>query len=379
MNKKEVLEIRKQFSHENCAISRICGCYVDHEKNKRLETTDAFLSLPEEETFKYFEIFKKTLSGTLGKNLINMEFPLEQEKAGGTQEFLLRLRDSQLKDKALLDEFYAKVIDNYIYESNYYIILIYAAYDVPGKTNDGIEMYDAGDEVYNYILCSICPVNLTKEGLSYNSVTNSIEDRNRDWLVEDTAKGFLFPAFTDRSTDIHSVLYYTKKAEDIQPQFIEEMLGSEVPMTAESQKVSFNTIVEETLGNECEYEIVKNIHENLNTMIADNKDNPEPLEITKQTVKNIFEQSGVTNEKIENVDHTYKEVVGDKEVLLAHNIVSSRKFSIETPDVIIKVNPDRADLIETRIIDDRQYIMIAVDDNIEVNGVTVSRTRKNEE
>ena len=164
MNKKEILEIRKQFTPANCAITRICGCYVDHEKNKKLESKEAFLSLPEEEAFKYFDIFKKTLSGTVGKNMLNLEFPLEAEMPGGTQEFLLKLRDSRLEDDMLLDEFYDKVIATYEYAENYYIILIHAMYDIPGKTSDGLEMFDASDEVYEYLLMSICPVSLSKRG-----------------------------------------------------------------------------------------------------------------------------------------------------------------------------------------------------------------------
>ena len=186
MNKKEVLEIRKQFSPENCAITRICGCYVDHEKEKKMEMKKAFLSLPEEEAFKYFDIFKHTLSGTIGKNLINMEFPLDQELNGGTQEFLMKLKNSKLQDDLLLEEFYDKVVESYEYGENYYIILIHAVYDVPGKTKDGLEMEDASDTVYEHILCSICPVNLTKAGLTYNAQTNNIEDRSL--LYEETGR-----------------------------------------------------------------------------------------------------------------------------------------------------------------------------------------------
>ena len=105
MNKKEISEIKKQFTPDRCSITRICGCYVDGEKNKKTELKEAFLSLSEEESFKYFEIFKKTLSGTIGKNLINMEFPLEQEKEGGTQEFLLRLRGSKPRIMTLSKNF----------------------------------------------------------------------------------------------------------------------------------------------------------------------------------------------------------------------------------------------------------------------------------
>ena len=375
MNKKEVLEIRKQFTPRNCAITRICGCYVDHEKNKKLESKDAFLSLPEEEAFKYFDIFKKTLSGTIGKNMLNMEFPLDAEMPGGTQEFLLKLRNSKLEDDMLLEEFYDKVIATYEYAENYYIILIHAMYDIPGKSTDDLEMFDASEDVYEYLLMSICPVSLSKAGLCYNAEDNRIEDRVRDWIVDMPDKGFLFPAFNDRNTDLHSVLYYTKKSEDLQPEMIEQLLGVRMPMSADTQKETFQMIIEDTLGEDGDYETVRNIHETLNDLIEEHKDEPEPLKLDKTDVKKIFEQSGVSAEKMENFDRNYEENAGEKTSLLASNIAETRKFNIETPDIIIKVNPDRADLVETRIIDGRQCLVIPVDDHIEVNGINV-RTMK---
>ena len=371
MNKKEILEIRKQFTPANCAITRICGCYVDHEKTKKMESKEAFLLLPEEEAFKYFDIFKKTLSGTVGKNMLNLEFPLDAEMPGGTQEFLLKLRDSKLEDDMLLEEFYDKVIATYDYAENYYIVLIHAMYDIPGKSSDGLEMFDASDEVYEYLLMSICPVSLSKAGLSYNAEDNRIQDRIRDWIVDMPVKGFLFPAFNDRSTDLHSVLYYTKKSEDLQPEMIDQLLGAQMPMSADTQKETFQMIIEDTLGEDGDYETVRNIHETLNDLIEEHKEEPEPLSLDKTEMKKIFEQSGVDAEKMENFDRNFEENAGEKASLLATNIAETRKFNIETPDVVIKVNPDRADLVETRIIDGRQCLVIPVDDHIEVNGISV--------
>lgn len=371
MNKKEVSEIKKQFSHSNCTITRMCSCYVDHEKNKKFEAKSAFLSLPEEDTFKYFDLFKQTLSGTIGKNLLNMEFPLDQEKEGGTQEFLLKLRNSKLEDDDLVEEFYDKIIDNYEYGENYYIVLIHAVYDVPGKSLDGMEMFDASDSVYEYVLCSICPVKLSKAGLGYNTEKNYIENRTRDWVVDPTITGFLFPAFHDRGSDIHSVLYYSKKPEEIQPEFIESVLGSNLPLTAENQKESFHTIITDTLGDECDYEVVRNIHENLLDLIEEHKEDPEPLALSKPEVKRLLEKSEVPDEKIEVFEKEYENVVGEKVSLMASNLINTKKFNIDTPDISIKVNPECVDLIETRIIDNRKYLLIAVDDYIEINGVAV--------
>lgn len=382
MTKKEVLEIRKQFSQENCAITRICGCYVDGEKNIRTTSKDAFLSLPEEEMFKYFEIFRKTLSGSIGKNLLNLEFPLASELEGQAQQFLLQLRNSGLKDDDLLDDFYEKVIQYYGYGENYYIILIHAAYDIPKRAKDGEEMYDSSEDVFEYLLCSICPVNLSKAGLCYNTETNSIEDRIRDWIVEAPMNGFLFPAFNERNTDLHGALYYSKNPEQLQADFVEQMLGCEIPLSAKGQKMTFNAIVEETLGERCDYETVRSIHEQLNGILEEHKDDPAPPEVDKLELKKLLVQNVEDKEELETIDlafnKSYNGSIGEKNAFLAANITNTRKFEIKTPDVVVQVNPERTDLVETRCIDGKNYLIIEVNDAVEVNGISVRPSRQSD-
>lgn len=371
MIKKEISEIKRQFTPSNCSITRICGCYVDGEKNKKTEFKEAFLSLPEDDMFKYFEILRKNLSGTLGKNLLNLEFPLDSEMEGGPQEFLLKLRNSRLQDDEILDAFYDRIIETYDYVGNYLILLIHDAYDIPGKTSDGIEMEDASDEVYSYIMCSICPVDLSKPGLSYDELENSFKNRVRDWVVGMPEMGFLFPAFNDRSTDLHATLYYSKNGDDLHDSFIEQMLGCPLPLPAGYQKESFQAIIEETLGDACSYETVKTIHENLSEMLEEHKDAPEPLVLDKYQVKSLLEHSGVEEEQLETFDKTFDETAGERASIFANNIVNTRVFEVKTPDVIVKVNPERTDLIETREIDGRQCLVIAIDGGVEVNGIMV--------
>lgn len=376
MINSEISEIKKQFKHENCAITKVSGCYVDGEKTIKTKFTESFLCLPEEETFKYFEIFKKTLSGNIGKNLFNMDFPTASEFEGGTQEFMLKLRDSELKDDSVTDEFYDKVIQMYDYVGNYLILLLYAVYDVPGKTSDKLMMDDASDEVYRYILCSICPVNLTKPGLSYNSDANQFQKRIQDWVVGVPNNGFLFPTFNDRSTDIHSILFYSKDSEELHNDFVNQLLGCDVPMSAGGQKETFQTLIKETLGEDCEYEIVKNIHEKLNEIIDEHKlkEIPEPLTLDKAEVKNLFSESGVEKEKLIEFDKNYDKMTGENVTLLAANVANTRVFEVKTPDIIIKVNPDRTDLVETKMVDGRKCLVIEINDQVEVNGIIVKAT-----
>lgn len=371
MIKQEINELKRLYTPSNCSITRICGCYVDGEKNKKTEFKEAFLSLPEEEIFKYFELLRKTLSGSLGKNLLNLDFPLASEQEGGTQAALLALRDSKLKDDALIDEFYDRVINTYEYVGNYLILLIHDAYDVPGKTTDGLTMDDASDTVFEYIMCCICPVNLSKPGLSYDSINNEFHNRIRDWVVEMPETGFLFPSFNDRATDIHSTLFYSKNPEEAHSEFVENILGCTMPLSAGTQKEAFQALIEETLGDEVEYEVVKNIHENLTEMIEEHKEIPEPLTLDKHQVKSLFEKSGVKEEKLTDFDKLYDAAAGEDTSLFVNNVANVRTFEVKTPDVVVKVNPERADLVNTLQIDGKRCLVIEINDHVEVNGITI--------
>lgn len=374
MIKQEINELKRLYTPSNCSITRICGCYVDGEKNKKTEFKEAFLSLPEEEIFKYFELLRKTLSGSLGKNLLNLDFPLASEQEGGTQAALLALRDSKLKDDALIEEFYDRVINTYEYVGNYLILLIHDAYDVPGKTTDGLTMDDASDTVFEYIMCCICPVNLSKPGLSYDNINNEFHNRIRDWVVEMPETGFLFPSFNDRATDIHSTLFYSKNPEEAHSEFVENILGCTMPLSAGTQKEAFQALIEETLGDEVEYEVVKNIHENLTEMIEEHKEIPEPLTLDKHQVKSLFEKSGVKEEKLTDFDKLYDAAAGEDTSLFVNNVANIRTFEVKTPDVVIKVNPERADLVNTLQIDGKRCLVIEINDHVEVNGITIHQS-----
>lgn len=375
MNKKEINEIRKLLTPANCSITRICSCYVDAEKNKRAELKEAFLSLPEEEAFKYFTIFKNSLSGTVAKNLINLDFPRSAEQEGGQQEFLLKLRDSQLKDDGLIEEFYDKIIESYDYGENYYIVLIHGLYDIPGKAEDNTDMFDASDYVYSFTQCAICPVKLTKGALTYNTDKNAIENRVRDWIVEAPTTGFLFPAFNDRQTDIHSLLHYAKNPEQIPERLVDKVLGCQIPMTAKSQKETFQAVVEETLAEECDFDAVKGLYETISDVVEEAKDEPMPCILGKYQIKKLLERSGASEEKLAEFEENYN----PEEVqlnLVAGNVINTKTFEIKTSDASIKVAPDKTYLVENRMIEGRPCIVIGISDHIEVNGITTRAIAK---
>ena len=317
MTRKELNEIKSQYTLEDCGILRLCGCYVDGERNKITQFNENFLNLPEEEKHKYFDIFKKTLSGTPGKNLVDMKFNVDAYADEGARTFLMNLRDSGLKDDRLLNEFYDRIINNYSYVGNYLILLINQVYDIPAVTTDNIEMDDASDEVYSYILCSICHVNLSKSGLGYDEEDNNFHDKKQNHMVDVPDVGFLFPAFNKRSADEDMTLFYTKDVSEFEDGLIDCLLDCAVPLPAKQQKETFTSLVNEALGEEADLEIVKNIHENLEQIIEEKKqESPAPVMLDKTEMKDLLEKSGVKEEKLENFEEHFEMLPVNMESLL---------------------------------------------------------------
>lgn len=375
MNKKEVLELKRRMKKDSCTFTRICGCYVDSKRNHITHLNKTFLNLDDEELFKYLDIAKKVLSGTLGNQLLELEFPLEQEEAGGRQQFLLGLRENKLKNDELLERFYDLVIENYESAGNYLILIFHDTYDIPIKTNDNL-MLDESDEIYEYLLCAICPVKLSKPGLGYIEESNEIGLRVRDWIVDVPDAGFLFPSFTERSTDIHSTLFYTRNTKQPPIELMEGLLGCHKKLTATEQKEVFRCVLENTLGDECNYEIVKEIHDKIQEKISYDEDlsndiETEPIELSKNSVKELLKESGVTEDKLAKAEQIYEEKVGEDNHIYAENIIDKRKFEVKTYDVVLHVKPEKASKIKSQIIDGQKYLVIPMEENenINVNGI----------
>lgn len=328
MRKKDILELKKRLKKDDCTFTKMCGCYVNGEKNIILKFNETFLNLEEDEFFKYLEIAKKTLSGTIGNNLLQLDFTMQSEEEGGRQFDLMKLKRSCLKDENLLDEFYNNIIDNYDYTGNFLILLFHDAYDVIIKTKDNMKV-DESEEVYEYILCAICPVSLSKPGLSYLPDDNRIGARSRDWVVEAPSNGFIFPAFIDRSSDIHSVIYYTKNAKETHPELMEDGLGCISKQTSSEQKESFTNIIKNAAGSDDEKSenLVMEIQDTLNILVDNhntvNGDNADPMLLTDNTISDVLEESGVPKEISEKIQKSYTEEFGDTPPA-AENLIDSK-------------------------------------------------------
>ena len=328
MRKKDILELKKRYKKDYCTFSKMCGCYVNGEKNILLKFRETFLNLDEDEYFKYLEIAKKVLSGTIGNNILELNFPLNEDLINEKQISLMQLKNSQLNDDTLLDDFYKSIIENYDYTGNFLILVFNDSYDVLTKTKDNQKL-DESEEVYEYILCAICPVELSEPGLRYFEEDNTIKTRIRDWVVKPPANGFVFPAFIDRSSDVNYIMYYTKNAKDAHPELMENTLGCDSKQTATIQKEAFKSIIKDSFPDEALADkVFMDVQENLNNMIEEYNEmyddtDKEPISLKDKDIQNLLIESGVPEELTSKIEKSFVESFGD-DVPLAENLIDSK-------------------------------------------------------
>ena len=373
MNTKEIGEIRRRLRRERSNITAIYGCYVNENKEMIVEFRQSTGMMPENEAEKYFALLRRSLSGSIGKNLIDITFKTSQVADSPEHKLLMDLRKSTLNDEELRMTFYNKVMETVELESNYLILLGCDTYDVPFKSKDDEFQRDNAEETYTYIVCAICPVKQTKANLHYVAEEKLFHDGAMNQMVAAPALGFLFPAFDNRATNIYNALYYTKDTKNGQDAFVEAVFNTPVPQPAAQQKKSFETLLTTALGDECSMEVVQTVHEQLCQRIEMHKESkvPDPLLVSKEDVKEVLSSCGVSEQAAAKFSVDYDEVFGFEADLHPKNIIDDKHFQVKTPDVIIKVDPTRTDVIETRIIGGVKYIMICADEDIEVNGVNI--------
>lgn len=373
MIEKEIAELRRRIRPDKSSISHVRGCYVN-ESGEIISQFDQPLGvMTQDESERIFTVLRKTMSGSLGKNLLDIEFETAQVAHGEEHHLLMRLRDSSLEDEDAVQTFFHRVIQSVHIEGNYLILLARDAYDVPFKGKDGEHFNEGSTDVFSYILCSICPVKQTKPALSYYPQENTFRTLGIDWVVAQPEAGFLFPAFDDRSTNLYNALYYTRDITQNQDGLIDVIFRSHAPMPAAEQQETFRGILADTLEDDCSYTIMQGVHNKVREMIEVHKTSkePTPLTFSKSTVKRVLEDCGVSDERLKDFDGKFDSRFGEDAELHPKNLMDSKQFELKTPDVTIKVNPERSDLIRTEMIHGTRYILIRADEGVEVNGVNI--------
>ena len=378
MNDKEIGEIRRHIRREKSNITAIHGCYVNDNKEIISQFRISTGMMPENESDKYFALLRRTLSGSIGKNLIDITFKTSQVAGSEEHKLLMDLRSTQLKDEALLETFFQKIIQSVVMEGNYLILAACDTYDVPFKSKDDSTQADQSEETFTYILCTICPVKQTKANLHYVSQEKLFHDGAMHDMVSAPVLGFMFPAFDHRATNIYNALYYTKNTKENQDALIEALFNTPVPQPAAEQKKTFEALLTTSLGEDCSLEVVQTVHDQICQRIEMHKEAKvaDPLLISKEDVKDVLKDCGVREEHLSKFSVDYDEAFGFEADLHPKNIIDNKHFEIKTPDVVIKVDPARSDLIETRIIGGVKYILICADENVEVNGVNINIAEK---
>ena len=392
MAKADILELKKRLTKNGCTFTKMCGCYVNADKEKILKINESFLNLEEDEFYKFLDIAKKVLSGTFGNNILQLDFKREENK----QDFFWKLDKSALKDEELLDEFYDGIIEKYDAQGNYLILIFHDADDVISKDKNKEELENS-DEVYEYILCAICPVELSKANLGYDEEENKFTSVTRDWIVGAVESGFVFPAFDERSADVNSVLCYTKNPKAPHDELMEDILTCEIRKTAAQEKMAFRSVIEDAVEDENEAKSVFiEVQKSINYVISEKEAKGAPeggVILTESDLEEIVEESNVNDAVKEKIKENFAEEFS-KELPSANNILDNKAAETgvqreqvmrlekqvenlqaavekssrpaEREEIILKVSEERAKSVKTEIIDGVRYVMIPAETGVKM-------------
>ena len=372
MTDKELREIRRRFRPDKNNILGIRGCIVGENREITAEFYQQMSLCSVEESEKLLSVMKKSLSGGLGTNLIDIVFRAEQVVSSEEHGLLMALLKSELRDDNAVKTFFERVKENVHLDGSYAILLALDTYDVFSYTSDGEK--NESTDVFSYIVCSVCPIKALTPALTFRDYDSSFHSVDLNSVLSNPEIGFLFPTFDDRATNIYNALYYTRNIADIQSDFVSGIFNVELPMAAAEQKETFDHCLAETLGSECDFETVRSVHEQISEMVQLHKESkdPEPLTLSCNALKTVLEGCGVDEEKISGFEERFDEGFGKNAEVTPKNIVNVKQFEVKTPDVTIKVNPERRDLVSTQVIGGVKYIMIRAAEGVSVNGVNIN-------
>ncbi len=377
MTEKEIAEIRRRFKVDKNNINSLIGCYVNANGDvlSQFKLSTNFMDSNEKE--KLFAVLRKTLMGTHGKNLIDIEFSTQQVVKSDEHSLLMSLRDSKLEDDESIQMLFQKIITSCFFEQSYLILLALDVYDVPYKGKDAMDTGEKGfnsDEIFTYMVCSVCPIKETKAELGFSPIENEFYSSTIECIVGAPVLGFMFPSFDDRSSNIYSALHYSKDITGKNEDFVSNIFNVQLPMPPQIQKDTFNEIMENSLEEICSYDVLQTMHTKVSEIVAIHKEAKEeqPLLLSKNQFKNMLSDCDVPEENLQNFEKAFDEKFGEDAVLPPKNIIDTSKINVKTNDVTVNVNAQSADLLQTKTIEGVKYLMIRLDDTVTVNGIELS-------
>ena len=375
MNRKELMELRRRFRGDKSSISRVYGCYVNSNREIISQFDTSLGMMQQEEQEIYLSLLKKALTGTPDKNLIPITFSTQQVLDSEEHRLLQTLRQTALQDQEAREALCRKIIESMdMGDSSYLILLAADAYDVPGRSSDGEELADASEQIFRYVLCSICPVKAPEMELRYVNEEKTFHGCSSGHIAAAPDIGFLFPAFDNRCANIYSGLYYSRDAANLHPEVIDAVFHVLPPMSAPEQKDVFDTALRDSLQQDCSFEVVQAVHEQVFTLLQDHRESrdPESPAVSVEDMAAILQSSGASAEQAQTFRRQCQQQYGTDAELNPGNLVESRKFEVTTPEVKISVSPENSYLIETRVIQGRKYLLIPASGGVQINGIDVS-------
>ena len=381
MRAEEIRRLRKRIDSTLSNFRSIYGCYVNAAGEIVTTMEIPVLDMKSEEREMYASILKKVLSGKAGRNQISLEFPIDKVGNSDEHRLLMALKSTQLRDENMRDLLYQRIIGSLDMDGDSYVIILAAdTYDLKTKDVKDEEWSEESNEQFEYFICSICPVKMSKAALQYLPEPQEFRGVSTGTLLAPPSIGFIFPVLDEGSSDIYQVHYYTKSTSVNHGELITALfMIDNPPMAADVQKETFNLTLAEALGKECSLDIVTSLQAKLSAKAeAIHEESPSEIaEVNIEDIEDILSDKGISDDKIRNFGETVGERFDGAGAFNIGNLIQKRSFEVRTPETRIITDPETALRIKTKQIDGVTYILVPAGESVSVNGVEIS-TRPDE-
>ena len=376
MRPEEIRRIRKRIDTTLSNFGSIYGCYVDAAGQIVSTMEIPVLDMESEEREMYAAILKKVLSGKAERNQIALEFPSDKVGNSGEHRLLMALKSSQLRDENMRDLLYQRIIGALDMDGNSYVIILAAdTYDLRAKDVKDEEWSEESDVQFEYFICAICPVKMSKAALQYLPGQQEFRGISTGTLLAPPAVGFLFPVLDEGGADIYQAQYYTKSTAVNHGELITALfMIDNPPMAADVQKETFNSTLSETLGKDCSLDVVTSLQAKLSAKAeALHEEDPSGIaEAYIEDIEDILSDKGIPDESIRKFGESVGKKFDGAASFNIGNIIQKKSFEVRTPETRIITDPETALRIKTRKIDGVTYILVPAGEGVSVNGVDIT-------
>lgn len=374
MNGRELAEIRANFMADHLLqVNRVAVAIVDVKDGiKYFKNT--FLGTASVEEYAEIEVvlhrLKRILQGRLNMHISEYDFLLEDEK-NTFRDMSIKLVDCNMSDDDMLRQYIQHIYETVSMPSAQYgIFIANCQYSYLHYKNKSAGVKERGDQQqYNFLLAGFYPTKNKPNDLIYEKAENLIRKMSiSEDNITSAMDGFLFPCFSDRQSDVNSIMYYCRNPKRINETITEKLMNCKEAMSSVQERSTFHSLINNVVGSEMNLDFARDLYDTIRQYVEENRLETNAVRINQQLLGKMLWECGADQEIIDRLNENYDKYMGGRSFRAAALVTP--QMTIQADGVNIKFKKSCDQRIETKIVDGCSCLVIKLESpTLSVNGL----------